>query len=171
MTPDPQPADPAPGTPRRRFLSLLSGASAAVGAAVVGIPAVGFLLVPLFRKTQGSWQGVGRVGDFEIGKIVEIEIEDPSTVPWTGVTGKTGAWLHRKSQAEFVAFSLNCTHLGCPVRWEAGAQLFMCPCHGGVYYMDGQVAAGPPPKPLPQYPVRVRGGTVQVQSSPVPITG
>lgn len=152
-------------------MSLLGGASAAIGGAIVGIPAVGFLLAPLFERVQGAWQVVGRVDDFEVGKIVEVEITDPSTVPWTGVTGKSGAWLHRRSDTEFVAFSLNCTHLGCPVRWEAGAQLFMCPCHGGVYYADGNVAGGPPPKPLPRYPVRVRGGNVQVQSSPVPITG
>ena len=47
------------------------------------------------------------------------------------------------SDDEFVAFSVNCAHLGCPVRWLREAHLFMCPCHGGVYYEDGRVAAGP----------------------------
>jgi menaquinol-cytochrome c reductase iron-sulfur subunit len=46
----------------------------------------------------------------------------------------------------------------------------MCPCHGGVYYKDGTVAAGPPPLPLPRYPVRVVNGDVQIQTSPIPIT-
>jgi len=48
--------------------------------------------------------------------------------------------------------------------------LFMCPCHGGIYYKDGTVAAGPPPKPLYRFAVRVVDGTVQIRSAPVPIT-
>jgi menaquinol-cytochrome c reductase iron-sulfur subunit len=31
------------------------------------------------------------------------------------------------------------------------------------------VAAGPPPRPLPRYDVRVRDGTVEVLTGPVPI--
>ena len=50
------------------------------------------------------------------------------------------------------------------------AERFMCPCHGGVYYKDGTVAAGPPPKPLVRYDVRIENGEVQVQVLPIPIT-
>jgi len=59
---------------------------------------------------------------------------------------------------------LNCTHLGCPVRWVASARLFLCPCHGGVFYDDGSVAGGPPPRALSQYPVRVAGSQVLIQT-------
>lgn len=170
MTSDRERADAGEGSTRRRFLEFLSTASGALGAIALGVPAIGFLLAPLFKKTPGAWRDVGSVDDFEVGKIVEIRIEDVSTVPWSGVTARTGAWLYRHSETEFTVYSLNCTHLGCPVRWESGAQLFMCPCHGGVYYVDGTVAAGPPPKPLPRYPVRVRARKVQVQTSPIPIT-
>jgi menaquinol-cytochrome c reductase iron-sulfur subunit len=51
-----------------------------------------------------------------------------------------------------------------------GAELFMCPCHGGVYYKDGNVAAGPPPRPLVRYAVRVENGDVKMSSVVVPIT-
>jgi menaquinol-cytochrome c reductase iron-sulfur subunit len=71
---------------------------------------------------------------------------------------------------EFIAFAVNCSHLGCPVRWLGDANLFMCPCHGGVYYSDGSVAAGPPPRPLTRYPVRIQNGEVQIQTRPIPIT-
>jgi menaquinol-cytochrome c reductase iron-sulfur subunit len=60
--------------------------------------------------------------------------------------------------------------MGCPVRWLGDAELFMCPCHGGVYYKDGTVAAGPPPEPLVRYEVRVAHGLVQIKSAPIPIT-
>ena len=39
----------------------------------------------------------------------------------------------------------------------------MCPCHGGVYFKNGDVAAGPPPVPLQQFAARVANGRVQVQ--------
>jgi menaquinol-cytochrome c reductase iron-sulfur subunit len=68
----------------------------------------------------------------------------------------------------FQAFAVDCTHLGCPVRWEASAELFMCPCHGGVYYKDGEVAAGPPPHALEQFPVRILNNTVQVEWRKLP---
>lgn len=167
--------DPVEGTngeivSRRRFLSFLSVSVGGVAAALVGIPVVGALLAPLFQKPPAIWRQVGNVDNFKIGDTTEVSFLDSSPLPWTGVADKTAAWLHRQSQDQFIAFSVNCTHLGCPVRWLSGPELFMCPCHGGVYYKDGTVASGPPPRPLVQYPVRVNNGQVEIQTSPVPIT-
>src|SRR5262249_12781404 len=41
-----------------------------------------------------------------------------------------------------------CAHLGCPVEWFQESGLFLCPCHGGVYYANGERASGPPPRGL-----------------------
>ena len=112
---------------------------------------------------------LGKVDAFEVGKTVNVTFVDPSPLPWAGVTAHTAAWLRRVNADTFIAFSINCTHLGCPVRWLAEANLFMCPCHGGVYYEDGTVAAGPPPLPLRRYPVRVKNGEVEIQTAPIPI--
>jgi menaquinol-cytochrome c reductase iron-sulfur subunit len=155
---------------RRRFLTRLSLVLSAGGAALVGVPIIGFLLSPLLQRVPRIWRAVGAVDSFEVGKTVEVAFLDASSLPWAGVTGRTAAWLRRESAHEFIAFSINCTHLGCPVRWLSDANLFMCPCHGGVYYPDGKVASGPPPKPLARYPVRVRAGQVEIGASPVPIT-
>ncbi len=87
-----------------------------------------------------------------------------------GATGETAAWVRRESQGDFIVFVVNCTHLGCPVRWEAEAKLFLCPCHGGIYYSDGRVAGGPPPRPLHRYKTRIRSGQLQIQTRPIPIT-
>jgi menaquinol-cytochrome c reductase iron-sulfur subunit len=57
------------------------------------------------------------------------------------------------------------------VNWLPDANIFECPCHGGVYYADGQVAAGPPPRPLFQHQVRVQNGQVQVLTFPIPVSG
>ena len=113
---------------------------------------------------------LGKVDEFQVGKTVSVPVIDPSSVPWAGITAKSAIWLRRTSDSSFIAFSANCTHLGCPVRWLEGAELFMCPCHGGVYYSDGKVAAGPPPRPLVRYQVRVENGEVKMSPIVVPIT-
>lgn len=47
------------------------------------------------------------------------------------------------------AFDARCTHAGCPVTVQAPTDKeFSCPCHGGRFDADGNVTAGPPPKPL-----------------------
>lgn len=155
---------------RRSFLTKLSlGLSGLIGAMMV-LPGVGFVLSPIISKPPRKWRTVGKVEQFEVGSTVLVNFEDATSVPWAGVTAKTGAWLRRVNETEFIAFSINCRHLGCPVRWVDGAGLFMCPCHGGVYYKDGSVAAGPPPKPLARLTVRIEAGNVQIDTAPVPLT-
>jgi menaquinol-cytochrome c reductase iron-sulfur subunit len=153
---------------RREFLATLSLALVAVGSALVAIPISGFLLSPLVRKAPRLWRSVGAVDDFKIGETIEVKFIDASPLPWAGVAAQTAAWLRRETAQQFVAFAVNCTHLGCPVRWLPDADLFMCPCHGGVYDKEGRVAAGPPPEALFRYPVRVYGGQVEIQTSPLP---
>lgn len=159
-------ADPS----RRRMLSRLSLTLGALSGVILGIPVVGFVIGPFTKRVKEVWRDVGSLNDFDVGKTVMVKYEDPSPLPWAGVTANTAAWLRRNDQEEFTAFTVNCTHLGCPVRWIDSADLFMCPCHGGVYYNDGTVAGGPPPRPLPRYPVRVHNGLVQIRTSPIPFT-
>lgn len=134
------------------------------------IPVIGALFAPLFRKIPHAWRTVGNINDFEIGKTVLVKYENASPLAWSGLSSESASWLYRPSKENFIAFAINCTHLGCPVRWEPDAELFLCPCHGGVYNKDGSYAAGPPPHGLNRYPVRVRNNQVEIQTSPVPIT-
>ena len=154
---------------RRRVLERLSLTLGAVSAALVGVPMLGFIFGPLFRRIPEVWRTVGPLEQFKVGDTVNVTFLDSSPLPWAGVTAHTAAWLRRVSATELTAFSVNCTHLGCPVRWLPEAELFMCPCHGGVYNREGTVAAGPPPQPLVQFTVRVRDGQVQIRTQPVPI--
>jgi menaquinol-cytochrome c reductase iron-sulfur subunit len=155
---------------RRKFLARLSLTVGGIGAVIVSVPVVGFILAPFFERRKEVWRSVGKIDSFKIGETTAVQYEDASPLPWAGVTARSAAWLRRESADTFIAFSINCTHLGCPVRWLPKANLFMCPCHGGVYYNDGTVAAGPPPAPLPRYQVRVINGDVQIQTAPIPIT-
>lgn len=156
---------------RRQFFAHVSIALGSIAAALVGIPIVGSILAPIIEKSKPDWRPVGALDSFKVGGgFVKVNYLDSSPLPWAGVTAESAAWLKRESEDKFIAFSVNCAHLGCPVRWISGARLFMCPCHGGVYYEDGSVAAGPPPRGLYEYPVRVRDGQVEILASPIPIT-
>jgi len=172
----PETATEAPPPPdaqtlrRRRFLNRVCIAMGSLSVLSIAWSAVAFLLAPLASNHKSVWRTVGKVSDFKIGSTTVVTLEDASSVPWAGYVGRTAAYLRRDSETSFVCFSINCTHLGCPVRWVQTAQLFMCPCHGGVYYRNGEVAAGPPPLPLPQYQVRIRNGNVELMASPLPIT-
>jgi menaquinol-cytochrome c reductase iron-sulfur subunit len=152
---------------RRRFLNRLTIVLGAVAGMVAALPSLGFLLG--LRRSEGAWRNVGPLDDFKPGTTTLVTFEDPSPLPWSGVTARTAAWLRREADERFSAFAINCTHLGCPVRWLPDADLFMCPCHGGVFYADGRVASGPPGRPLARYDVRVRRGAVEILASPLPI--
>jgi Rieske Fe-S protein len=49
--------------------------------------------------------------------------------------------------------SNSCAHLGCPVRWTIieGHGEFLCPCHGGIYDINGGWVGGPPPRGMYRY--------------------
>jgi menaquinol-cytochrome c reductase iron-sulfur subunit len=156
---------------RRQFLSRISLALSGLAAAVVSVPIIAYLLSPLLEPTPEDWRDVGLLENFQTGKTVQVAYDDPSPLPWAGQTARTAVWLRRTAETPpaFTAFALNCTHLGCPVNWRPDAELFLCPCHGGVYYADGTVAGGPPPRPLPRLPVRITDDQ-RVQVLPAALT-
>ena len=155
---------------RRKFLLKISIALGGIAAAAVTIPVIGSLLTPFLQKEKQTWRKVGIPDDFKIGATTLVNFINADPLPYSGITAQSGAWLRRNSENDFIAFAVNCSHLGCPVRWEKDAELFMCPCHGGVYYKDGSVASGPPPKALSRYTVRVYNGEVQLLTTAIPIT-
>lgn len=59
----------------------------------------------------------------------------------------------RLPDGKLVALSMECTHWGCDVDWDASAGDFDCSCHGSRFDPTGQVLEGPADEPLPQYAV------------------
>ncbi|HEY9793870.1 MAG TPA: ubiquinol-cytochrome c reductase iron-sulfur subunit [Candidatus Obscuribacterales bacterium] len=152
---------------RQEFLKLVAFVCSAVIALIVAIPSVCFMMYFLFVPQNPTWVALGSLDDFKEGETVPVAFKSPYALPWDRISSKRTAWVRRLSAESFIAFAINCTHLGCPVRWEQGADLFLCPCHGGVFYADGDVAGGPPPRPLHRYAVRVNKGQVEIAFRPV----
>lgn len=59
----------------------------------------------------------------------------------------------------YTAVAQACTHNGCSVNYSSSGNNFVCPCHGGVFDINGGVSSGPPPAPLKKYTV-TKSGTV-----------
>lgn len=99
-------------------------------------------------------------------QVIEIDAGSRDQLPANGgtvVNLPTGHVALIDAGGEVRAFSAVCTHLGCIVRWESGMEHLYCACHGGMFNREGQVVGGPPPRPLPSYPVEVRDGHVFVK--------
>lgn len=159
----------AGSTPSRRgFLFKLGLALNVIGAALVGVPVLGYILAPARRLGGQTWIALGPAATFPEGQTRLATYENPFRVDWDGASAKVACWVRHVGGDTFQVFAANCAHLGCPVRWFPQSRLFMCPCHGGVYYEDGSRASGPPPRGLFEYEYRIRDGQLWVRGGQLP---
>jgi len=155
--------------PRRGFLLKLGFALNAVAASLVGIPVIKYIFSNLSRKgSYRSWITLGTLDAFPENETRLATYRNPYTRPWDGATGDIPCWVRRIEGEKFQVFAVNCTHLGCPVRWFKESHLFMCPCHGGAFYEDGARASGPPPRGLYEYDYKVENGELLVKGGQLP---
>lgn len=154
---------------RRRAMVVAGQAAGGVAAAAFVLPALGFAMGPIFEKHDQPWQSVGNVSEFGPDTYVPRTI---TLVEGTGDAGKSTVYIReynaeldtepRDEYNSYIAISTACTHLGCPVRFTAAAQRFICPCHGGVYDIVGKVTGGPPVRPLDRFYTRLEQDRVLI---------
>lgn len=154
----------------RRWLLLKIGvAFNAVVAVAITVPVIGYLLGPVRRRGfYNSWISLGAVDQFPVGETRLASYDNPWAHPWDGSTVKTACWVRHVSPSQFQVFAINCAHLGCPVRWFPQSKLFMCPCHGGVYYQDGERASGPPTRGLFEYDYKIVKNQLHINAGQTP---
>ena len=156
-------------TMSRRWLLFTAGIAVnGVVGLVLAVPIFRYLLAP-WRKdaTFNSWTSLGPLDTFPTGET-RLAYYNPSQNPWDGQTDNVACYVRREGQSQFKVFAINCAHLGCPVRWFPQSQLFMCPCHGGVYYADGSRASGPPERGLFTYNWQIVSGELQIDAGQMP---
>ncbi|KGK42141.1 arsenite oxidase small subunit [Nitrincola sp. A-D6] len=141
---------------RRRFLAV-TGTTAA-GSATLG----GSLLLNPAQAAEGAQQPgrvhldypittVSKASNLKVNQPVAFTYPDPSS-PCTLI--KTG----RKTQGgvgpdgDIVAYSILCTHMGCPVSYSTEERTFKCPCHYSVFdsELNGQMVSGQATENLPR---------------------
>ena len=133
---------------RRGFLKLL--------ASVLGLSALGVFGYPLFRFLLPV-ESLARAKSVTLPKS-EIPVNATKDL----MIGPTPVIIINARDKGFLAFSKVCTHLGCLVKYDKEQQIFICPCHAGMFDLEGNVISGPPPRPLPKFSVRVEGNNLVI---------
>ena len=143
-------------------------------AIALAFPVVRFLFSSITHGRENgylSWVPLGRIGEFPEGETRLATYRSPTAIASDGETANIPCWVRRVAGEKFQVFAINCAHLGCPVRWFPQSGLFMCPCHGGVYYSDGSRASGPPERGLFEYRYKVEQENLLIQAGEMPTTG
>jgi len=154
---------------RRTFLMNVGIGLNALVTLALAVPVVAYVLGPVLRrKDYLSWVSLGNVSDFKAGETTLITYRNPFSDQWDGDTANVPAYVRCAEPRNYTVFAINCAHLGCPVRWFSESQLFMCPCHGGVYYADGSRASGPPERGLFTYESKIENGKLLINAGQLP---
>ena len=157
------------GISRRALLLTLGAALNVIAVTLLAIPMIGYVFSGFLRKKPyEAWIHLGALADFPEHQTRLATYRNPYTRPWDGQTADIPCWVRRIEGEKLQVFAINCTHLGCPVRWFQASRLFMCPCHGGVFYEDGSHASGPPPRGLYEYQYKIEQGQLWIQGGQLP---
>jgi cytochrome b6-f complex iron-sulfur subunit len=139
------------GVTRKRFIDWMLGTS--IGGFVLAIlyPVVRYWIPPELAESAVN--------------SVTLSIKPTDVAANTGRIFKFGdkpGILIKTPSGQLRAFTAVCTHLGCTVQYRADLKQIWCACHNGHYNLNGKNVSGPPPKPLTEYAVNVRGDQIVV---------
>ncbi len=148
--------------PRRRALSLLASTLLGLWSGGLALLAGLFTTTPIWARRRGDEV---LLGDLTIygAEFREIRLRVPTQDGWRRTFRQHTFYIHADEEGMPEVFSARCSHLGCTVGWDAQAQEFRCPCHGGRFSSDGSVLGGPPPAPLTRIASALRGGDIFIK--------
>lgn len=145
------------GVSRRQVLSISAAASlAAAGANVVR---------PASARAQAAPEPVveiARLADLSPGDQIYFDYPDeesPAVLLNLTEPAQDGIGPNRS----IVAFSLLCTHKGCPLSWNAENGILVCPCHWSSFDpgKKGRMIIGQASQSLPQITLALEQGVIR----------
>jgi Rieske Fe-S protein len=154
-----EPADPSGR--RNFFVRIIQGVHAAMGATLAFVLG-GAVLAPSFQRREEEWLAAGRLNLLREDEPLAVTLRVSRQDGYAQVVDRKVVYLVRSGQ-EVRALESTCTHLGCRTSYDREGKRIVCPCHGGVFAIDGRVIGGPPPTPLRTLATRVDGDQILVQ--------
>jgi len=150
---------------RRSFYSALTFSLGTVLGAALGVPAAIYLFAdPRKKKKKETLVKATDLTLLQIDKPQMVTFERTSIDGWRTLQEKAIAWVVRRRDERVVAYSPQCTHLGCAYHWEDETNQFVCPCHASRFSIDGKVMGGPAARPLDRYFVFLENNKVMIGS-------
>lgn len=147
---------------RRTFFGWVTASLAGLIGAGLAVPLLGYVISPALKRRERPWVDVGAVGDIPPGEPKQLDHVTAIQDGYLETRVQKAVWAVKQPDGQVAVFSPLCTHLGCGYRWAGGEKQFKCPCHGSVFDIDGQVLAGPAPRPLDRLPARIDNGRLLV---------
>lgn len=162
---EPLPSDnEGPLMERKTFLKkIVLGSSAFIGTTLLGI----FSAALLRNQKRGwldEWIRVGPLPVLTTDSPLEIQYERKKWEKGIMRTYPFRAYITRNKTGRIRALDPTCTHLGCICAWNQSMRMFLCPCHGGAFDIEGNVSLGPPPKPLPRLESKIEKGILYLRN-------
>jgi len=136
---------------RRKFLNWFLGTAAGAFFIAVTYPISRYLIPPEVEESTAH--------------TVTLALKPQDIKPNSGQIFRFGsqpAIIIRTAAGDLKAFTAVCTHLACIVQYRPDLTQIWCACHNGHFDLNGKNVEGPPPKPLDEYTVNVRGDQIVV---------
>lgn len=135
---------------RRTFLKSGTGAAAAVGAAGVGLNS-SVAHADASTALQYPATTVGKSADMIVNEASYFSFPDASS-PCVAIKMGSEVPGGVGPDQDIVAYSILCTHMGCPVAYEQETKVFKCGCHYSMFDAEkgGQMITGQATEDLPR---------------------
>jgi cytochrome b6-f complex iron-sulfur subunit len=111
------------------------------------------------KKNSSTASAQGPTVNFSL----DLSVSSNAALNTTGGTVASNGVLIVNTTNGYAAVAQACTHNGCSVGYNQNANDFVCPCHGGIFDISGNVTNGPPPAPLKKYTVTKSGITLTIK--------
>jgi len=146
---------------RRQFVKVTVASIVTFITAAVGLPTLAYIIYPATQTQESdAWIPLGPLANYPVGQPTLFNFTRTKVNGWEKTVNSYGAYVVRYTETTQKVFSNTCTHLSCRVNWRDDETDFHCPCHDGVFNIDGKVVSGPPPRPLDEYENKVEDGNL-----------
>ena len=131
---------------RRSFLSMIFAVMGSISLGSLAYPFLKYLAPPKAEIMAGTQ----KIRKSDVGDAKEIVFQNVPAI----IIDRPGKGL--------IALSRVCTHLGCLLEYDKQKRKLICPCHAGIFNLEGRVVSGPPPKSLTVFPLKVEGEDIVI---------
>jgi Rieske Fe-S protein len=151
----------SPHMSRHEFVSIVAAAAGTIMGAIIGIPAIGYLIAPALQKFSADvWIAAGPIANYPVGIPTLFNFNRTKINGWEKTVNSYGVFILPHEDGSILALSNKCTHLSCRVNWNPELSAYVCPCHNAHFGIDGQIISGPQPRPLDPYETKIEEGNL-----------